>query len=224
MWCIHPRKTLLAFETITALNSAFHEYLYICYFKWTYPALSVLEKSAKMIKEKEKLTSTIFLASGTTSNGSLHGKLSIGKCKLKQPFLCMFLCTGLFWRFLLADLPPVHWQCHFCWLIKPPQASANILSCIKASFSYYLSTWVLLNTKLQGSRVFGLNFLLSFLKTFIIRKHLFSLPDKYCNLIQRCWSAANESTIQLHILNIKNPALFAFLSKRNLYLQQQNEK
>ena len=60
MWCIHPQKTLLAFETITVLNYAFHEYLYICYFKKTYPVASVLDKSAKMIKEKEKLTSTIF--------------------------------------------------------------------------------------------------------------------------------------------------------------------
>lgn len=60
MWCIHPWKTLLAIETITVLNSAFHEYLYICCFKWTYPATSVLGRSAKMIKGKEKLTSTIF--------------------------------------------------------------------------------------------------------------------------------------------------------------------
>ena len=180
MWCIHPQKTLLAFETLTALNSAFHEYLYICYFKWTYPASAVLEKSAKMIKEKEKLTSTIFFGIRYYLK-RITSRESIGKCKLKQPFLCMFLCTGLFWRFLLADLPSVHWECHFCWLIKPPQAFANILICIKASFSYYLSTWVLGNTKLQGSRVFGLNLLLSFLKTFIIRKQLFSLPDKYCN-------------------------------------------
>ena len=146
----HHRKTLLAFETITVLNSAFHEYLYICYFNWTYPASSVLGRSAKVIKEKEKLTSNIFSFSHQVLVQTYGSRESISKCKLKQPFLCMFLCTELFWRFLLADLPPVHWQCHFCWLIKPPRASANILVCIKATFSYYLSTWTLCNTKSRG--------------------------------------------------------------------------